>query len=301
MIDYPGTAYDVTYEYYDTTAATYAKGNIWRITKGTTFSAEYAYTRYGITETKTIDGESYATTYEYDIQGRIKNLTYPDGEVVTYAYNEGGMLESITGVKGGVTQNYVEEIRYNEYGKRTYRRYGNGTEQTYVYDPKTRLLDTFEAIKGTETYLSYEYSFDISGNVSNVSEGNKTVQSYEYDLLGRLKKGTGGYTPNGSKYYSELYDYDDVNRMTTKTDGVTSYSYSYLTGTHAVNSVGITGTGINKRVDFQYDDYGKMTVRQDYDNSILTSEETYTYADSDELVNIDLDEFELDFQYDADP
>jgi RHS repeat-associated protein len=291
---------NITYTYYPTTETLkYRRGNIQSVTKGSNFSVTYDYTQYSITETKTIDGTSYATTYEYDIQGRIKNLTYPDGEAVTYAYNEGGMLKSITGSKGGVTQVYIDQIKYNEYGRRIYVKYGNGTEQNYTYDAKTRLLGNYQTVKGTNTYLSYVYSFDRSGNVTNVNEGNKTVQSYEYDLLGRLTKGTGGYTPNGSKYYSELYAYDDVNRMTSKTDGMTTYSYNYLSGTHAASSIAITGTGINKRIDFQYDDYGKMTGRNNYDNSVLSSSESYTYNAGDELSNINLGEYKLDLEYDA--
>ena len=40
---------------------------------------------------------TFKMAYKYDSYNRIQRMTYPDGEVVTYGYDCGGMLNSITG------------------------------------------------------------------------------------------------------------------------------------------------------------------------------------------------------------
>ena len=52
------------------------------------------------------DKTPYQTTTEwtYDGLGRIETLTYPDGEVLTYDYDSGGLAQSIDGVEEGPDQ-----------------------------------------------------------------------------------------------------------------------------------------------------------------------------------------------------
>ena len=42
---------------------------------------------------------TFKMQYEYDSWNRIQSMTYPDGEVVNYGYNPGGMLKSVSGTK----------------------------------------------------------------------------------------------------------------------------------------------------------------------------------------------------------
>jgi YD repeat-containing protein len=44
--------------------------------------------------------KTYTTSYLYDTFGRLQQLTYPDGEVLSYAYDSGGMVRAASGVKG---------------------------------------------------------------------------------------------------------------------------------------------------------------------------------------------------------
>lgn len=45
--------------------------------------------------------------YAYDSYNRIQRITYPDGEVVSYEYNKGGMLNKVF---GSVTRNIWEMV-----------------------------------------------------------------------------------------------------------------------------------------------------------------------------------------------
>ncbi len=39
-------------------------------------------------------GYTFKTRYLYDTWNRLKSMTYPDGEVVTYNYDKGGNLKT---------------------------------------------------------------------------------------------------------------------------------------------------------------------------------------------------------------
>jgi len=58
---------------------------------------------------------TFVMEYEYDSWNRIQRMTYPDGEVVSYRYNKGGMLQSIIGEKNGISYPYIGNILYDEF------------------------------------------------------------------------------------------------------------------------------------------------------------------------------------------
>ena len=65
---------------------------------------------------------------------------------------------------------------------------------------------------------TYTYSYDASGNITSVGDGNKTLASYEYDGLGRLTR----ENINGEK--TVVYGYDNAGNLTSKKE------YAYTTG-----------------------------------------------------------------------
>lgn len=50
-------------------------------------TANYTYNEVGSLE-KVVSATGYKLAYEYDIFGNVTGLTYPDGRVVLYEYNE---------------------------------------------------------------------------------------------------------------------------------------------------------------------------------------------------------------------
>lgn len=77
---------------------------------------------------------TFRMNFEYDSWNRIQQMTYPDGEVVSYGYNLGGMLDSIGGQTGSFSHPYIKHIAYNQYELKDSVLYGNGTLATYDYD-----------------------------------------------------------------------------------------------------------------------------------------------------------------------
>ena len=68
---------------------------------------------------------TFRTSWQYDSWNRLKTITYPDGELVTYNYDNGGKLLTMNGNKGGTNYSYVTGVTYNKYGSRTRINYGN--------------------------------------------------------------------------------------------------------------------------------------------------------------------------------
>ena len=174
----------------------------------------------------------FATTFvsqqEYDTWGRIKTLTYPDGEAVTYHYNKAGGLLSMDGVKQGSNYNYVEQAGYDLFEERTYLRYGNGTENTYAYDSLRRRLVQMQALSPAGgAILNNAYTYDAESNVlssiNNVQSqsgqpGGYSSQSYLYDNLYRLDSASGQYKgSSATSTYGVRLAYDNLYNISHKT------------------------------------------------------------------------------------
>ena len=69
---------------------------------------------------------TFVTQYDYDESfGRIKSMTFHDGEVVTYHYDTAGQLDSVIGERSGTQTTYVSKITYDDKGARRRLVYGN--------------------------------------------------------------------------------------------------------------------------------------------------------------------------------
>jgi hypothetical protein len=52
-------------------------------------------------KTPSAQRKSYTTDYVFDLFGRMLQMTYPDGEDLHYAYDNGGLLKAPWGEKLG--------------------------------------------------------------------------------------------------------------------------------------------------------------------------------------------------------
>lgn len=121
---------------------------------------EYYYGRQGelVKERRTViipdsTVETYTTQTEFDTWGRLLKVVYPDGEILSYTYAQGGYPKSAIGSKS-YDYNYVSEAGYNEYGQNTFLAYCNGLKTMRGYDPATSRM-TWMNVKnpaGDEVY-----------------------------------------------------------------------------------------------------------------------------------------------------
>jgi len=310
-ITYEGdTENEINYTYYpDTHANKYAANSIMKITKGSQdnpyFIVEYDYGQFWVKETKTIDGASYTSKYTYDVQGRINEVEYPDGEVVKYTYDKGGFLCRIEGYKA-----YIENILYNKEGQKVKAVYGNNTVMDYTYDKKTLLLDKYTVKDSTDNVLlDYIYTFSDIGNITKITDINST-QDYIYNVRSRLINAQGLFTGdtmdaviNGNTSYNIAYNYSDDNRILSKQWKDTSgnitkqYLYNYNNNTHAVMGINITDGADSGTIVFSYDDFGNMKEKV-FTGLKETETQHYTYDINNRLKSVDFNGTTTDFMYD---
>jgi len=159
---------DVHYDYGAAGAAGNSAGRITKITDAAgTETRSYGPLGETTAQTRTVFGVSYTTRYAYDTWNRVQTMTYPDGEVLTYHYDNGGQVDAATGVKGNHTYPYVTGLDYDVFGQRTSLRTGNGVTTRYTYDATDRRLASLRAAQPDGTaFQNMAYAYDRAGNVT---------------------------------------------------------------------------------------------------------------------------------------
>lgn len=119
-------------------------------------------------ETETINGTNYVTSYTYDRQGDQMTVTNPDNSVIQYSYGTGGLVTAIQEKEAGGSWNYVvSSIDYSPMDKITTQTDPNGISTTNTYDP-TRLYRLLSTVT-TDTGSGFT---PLSGGGNNNGNGN---------------------------------------------------------------------------------------------------------------------------------
>ena len=295
-IDYPDSE-DTLYVYGGANDTHGAAGKILSVTDASG-SLEYEYGKLGevTKETRTLSthlngnnpSETAVMEYRSDYLGRMQWIIYPDGEKITYGYDNGGQVVSVKGEHWGHDFDYVTNILYDQYGQRTRIDYGNGTFTEYNYDPARRWLDSIKTEnKWGQSYQNITYSFDAVGNVlgyennclDSVTGNYKTKQTYSYDNLYQLIKVEGETTYNPYKSsspefvsnYSQLFEFDSdcLGNMTSKVSKETvspqksigdnlNYSFNYVYDENYAHRLVRAGDRY-----YKYDSNGNIICEQD--------------------------------------
>ncbi len=174
-------------------------------------SFRYSYNRAGQTVQEQI--HSHATTLttdrEYDLQGRVTAVIYPDGFRQEYTLDGGGNVVGLPGT--------LADIRYEADGAITAYRYVNGVDIEMSRDPVSRRLLHLQAAFGGNTLRRLDYSFDPIGNITGLRDslpGDVRMSTYRYDGLHRLNH----YTTHQNDATGALirqgdYHYDDEGNL----------------------------------------------------------------------------------------
>lgn len=174
--------------------------------------------------------KTYTTQFRYDTWNRLREMAYPDGEVLTYGYNAGGLLQSIQGKKGGDVYPYLTNLSYDSFEQRVFQAFGNGTTMRYAYEPKRRRLTNLQSANRNRTFADLHYAYDKMTNIlelKNVAPvgtqpdgfGGPTRQEFGYDDLYRLTTANGHWA--NVQGHEERYDldlaYDTIHNIVSKT------------------------------------------------------------------------------------
>ena len=178
--------------------------------------------------------------FGYDSWNRIMGMTYPDGEMVTYDYNLGGMLEQVTGDKGSEHNEYLHYIEYNTFEQKETVYYGNGTVTDYSYDVLLR-LSHLRSVCADGTMQDIDYTYDEVSNISKIVNyasmlptglGGTYGSDYTYDNLYRLAYADGNWHGNNTLYYETSLEYEKNGRISRKV----LYADTWLDGNYATEN-----------------------------------------------------------------
>ncbi|WP_207679228.1 SpvB/TcaC N-terminal domain-containing protein [Desulfonema magnum] len=265
--------------------------------------------------------EVYKTEYTYDTYNRLRQLIYPDSEVLTYTYNSGGLADSASGIKGKHTYRYLQKLTYDKFEQRVYMKQGNGAETTYAYNPLNRRLSTLKAKSNGRFFMNLAYGYDPVGNVLNLDNlakankagdfGGETHYDFEYDDLYRLTDSSGDFKQKTAEHtYTLSMKYDSIHNIVSKAQQhiritpagerieqkKTTYTYKYDYGSskpHAPTHIGertFTYDANGNQTGWQSDDDNtQRIISWDEENRIQQIEDnghlmTYKYNDAGERV-----------------
>ncbi|MFI6503961.1 SpvB/TcaC N-terminal domain-containing protein [Nonomuraea typhae] len=288
-IDYPiFRDNDVRYTYGEPGVPYNAAGRLTKIEDaGGVTTRQYGPLGEVVSESKTLPWyghhtKTFTTGYRYDGFGRVHQLTYPDGEVLTYGYDSGGQVITATGVKGSHTYPYLRDMLYDKFEQRSKITMGNGATTTFTYDVADRSLALLSStLPSGYEFQRYRYGYDDVGNITRLQNdtsipggsttpklGGPSTQTYVYDNLYRLTQAGGQYTPDihRTDTYAFRLTYDSIHNIVGKqqrhaivasngseqVQEKTTYSHVYGFGSrpHAPTEVGPD--------EMRYDDNGNL-------------------------------------------
>ena len=208
-----------------------AAGNLTSVTDPMEHTTSYAYDAAGNKIRETPPGDGAEILYEYDTRGNMTKQTVvmdpADGSmnlVTRYEFTPDGKLAQMTGPEGNVTR-----YEYDTRGRLVKRIDAAGNETALQYSSGASGCSTCSGSAGQPTTIAYptfekEFEYDARGRKTaerDLAEGYpETV--YEYDPSGNLVSKT---DKNGQSTY---YNYDARSRLIRVTDPAASQtSYTY--------------------------------------------------------------------------
>ena len=212
----PGTATPgVTYTYGDeaTTPLPFSKDRVTKIettpANGSIFPAtanNYSYNSTGqvTQQTQQIGSQNYALSYNYNLAGQMVSETYPTGKVLRTAVDSMGRTARVYDAR----QTYVSGFQYAGTGQLSAMFVGNGTQETYSYDPNRLQMTGQTLLKGTNVLERYNYGYgkvDLATGTVDATKNN--------GQLAKVESFAGGTQSSPTKQFEQRFDYDSLGRL----------------------------------------------------------------------------------------
>jgi len=253
-INYPNST-DVTYDYGTSTEAgpiAFNRASRIKLETSEAGTKAYQYDALGninhetwtLNRLGTAPPVARSLAYDYDSFGRLLAVYYPgaSAEKVSYGYDAGGNLDTVTGVtKKGITNNYVQHIGYDQFEQKTLLKVGNGITTTYSYHPFTRRLSGISASERdpalvqaglpARPFQQVAYQYDPVGNVTQIANAvpfdatqtgsvkvGPVTENFAYDDLYQLKTADGLHQTSATDryHYGESLTYDSISNVVQK-------------------------------------------------------------------------------------
>ncbi|ANF50626.1 hypothetical protein A0O34_08865 [Chryseobacterium glaciei] len=203
----------------------------------------------------------FGTEWQYDTWNRVKTITYPDGEKLTYKYDKAGNLNNVASVKDGNSYPMINLIGYDKFEQRIYLKNGNDTETTYEYETNRRRLLKMYAKNANRSFMQNTYQYDVVSNVMQIHNnapvvngllGGGTNYAFGYDDLYRLTSASGNWRGINTQAeeerhrYTVVMSYDNMHNIMSKTQ-----KHEWTTGATNNNWTAMEPTSY--RLNYKYD------------------------------------------------
>lgn len=213
-----------------------AHGNVLKSTDANNLVTQNAYDELGRLKTQTVGGLS--TSYTYDPRGMPESVSTPQGQKLTYAYDNAHRLKTITDRDG----NRIEYTELDAMGNRRDERVYDAANKLVrqhkrQYNALNRLEQDIGATNPLKQITKYEYY--LGGQVQKVTDPLARVTEHTYDALNRLKDSTLPVPLTGVARPVVKYGWDGQDRLANVTDPrllQTSYTIDGLGNRTAVSS-----------------------------------------------------------------
>jgi RHS repeat-associated protein len=203
-----------------------------------------------------IGNTAYSVGYNYDRNGQLNSLRYPNGRTVSYGYDSEGHVATVTTSSNGVEQSLVQQVSYLPFGPMASFTYGNGANLQLEHDQNYRL----RAMRVTPSAVNdavYDrhYDYDATSNIISITDrkAKERSQQFNYDALYRLTAATGSYGQTS-------YHYDAVGNRTAREQSGKLEAYSYANNSNRLLNVISEGEqGQLQTRNLDYDAVGNIT------------------------------------------
>lgn len=243
--------YTLTYD-----SCTNGKGRVCTVSgtlpNSVTLSKSFVYGVSGVPTSVSLTtlGNTYTTSYQYNLSDEVKQVTYPNNTIVRTDFGDWAKPATIYTTMPGGSETTYATVSYHHTEQPSTIAITSGPTTTYTYDSAKLYRKTnMTAVQGGNTLQSYGYTYDNVNNITQITEPNLT-KTYTYDDLNRLTQAI--HTPSGGGATTYTYAYNAIGNITSANGNSYSYSGTGKTNPHAVTSVGSN--------NYTYDDNGNITT-----------------------------------------
>ncbi|MDR9750192.1 DUF6531 domain-containing protein, partial [Pseudomonas sp. SZMC_28357] len=206
--------------------------------------------------TEAVDPEGQVTHYDYDGQGQLLSIRYPDNSRHVFVWNRLGQLQEETLPHGG-----QRRFSYDALGRQTTRQDEHGAIVRYQWDALGRLLQTTSPTGATRGF-----AYNAYGKVT--AERDELGRITRYDYADDLHLLTRRISPDGTQLHYR-YDHSRLLLTAIENEAGETYQLDYTPGGLIRQETGFDG----QRTAYAYDLKGQLLEKTEFgsDGSTLVT------------------------------
>lgn len=266
-------------------------------------STPFATTTYNYSEadgykvTIVTDPDSHVTTYRYNANGTLKDITDGNNKAVSFDYKPNTLLNTFTDLNGVITTFSSYDTNGNVLQLKVKDTNSKELPTSFAVDALNRLTKVTKFTTAFPDNIT-KFAYDLKGNRTSVIDAETHESKYEYRYDGQVTKITDpklkdtilAYGPTGcpscgggidklsaitdAKTHTTNYYYDQLGRLEHETDPLNkSIRYTYYDSGKVKEKIDSSNVPEKTLITYTYDNLGRLTNKHYLDGS----DETYGY------------------------